>query len=57
MLKCRNSTKVLVPKIKLCFTFLIPMFMSAFPRKSYVRNRFYAFICIKMHINGSGEKI
>ena len=57
MLKCRNSTKVLVPKIKLCFTFLIPMFMSAFPRESYVRNRFYAFICIKMHINGSGEKI
>ena len=33
------------------------MFMSAFPRKSYVRNRFYAFICIKMHINGSGEEI
>ena len=31
MLKCRNSTKVFVPLLK-------PMFMSAFPRKSYVRN-------------------
>ena len=38
MLKCRNSTKVLIPKIKLCFMCLKPMFMSAFPRKSYVRN-------------------